>query len=351
MSESDSRINTGQITRKLKRFAKQTVSFSDTLTDRLGQFGRMTNAVLGSQPLAPAEPLTEAASNWLETRSGDEPFFLWVHYMDPHYPWIPPAKFLPDNSAGNFSRLDIGRIWHTVAHEYKKENASIDSETIDQVEQLYDAEIRRTDAAIRRLVSTLKEQNEFDDTLVSVVGDHGTELHDHGGFSHGPDALYQETVRVPLLFYGSDIDHKDRHLAALVDVPQTIVGTVDGIQKSPETFEGTDLFETERQGVSTEVVYDYDPALEANAGNDVLQARTEPPWKLIRNQQTNSVELYDLEDDPGEHEPRSGEDERRTSLESELDNHREFIRRRNRTVAEKQRIKRRIRELRERGKI
>jgi arylsulfatase A-like enzyme len=156
--------------------------------------------------------------------------------MDPHYPWIPPAKFLADGSAGNLSRLDIGRIWHTVAHEYKKENASIDSETIGQIKQLYDAEIRRTDAAISRLVSTLKEQNEFDDTLISVVGDHGTELHDHGGFSHGPDALYQETIRVPLLFHGSNIDHKDRDLAALVDVPQTIVGAVDAIQRFPETF-------------------------------------------------------------------------------------------------------------------
>jgi arylsulfatase A-like enzyme len=162
LSESQSRINTGQITRKFKRLAKRTVSFSDTLTDRLGQLGRMTNAVLGSQPLTPAEPLTEAANHWLETKPKGQPFFLWIHYMDPHYPWIPPARFLKNESASDLSRLDIGRIWHIVAHEYKKENAYIDGDTISQINQLYDAEVRRTDAAISRLVSTLKEQHEFD---------------------------------------------------------------------------------------------------------------------------------------------------------------------------------------------
>jgi arylsulfatase A-like enzyme len=350
MSENESRMNTGQITRDLKRLAKRTVSFSDILTDRLGQLGRITNAVFGSQPLTPAEPLTEAANDWLQTRSGDEPFFLWVHYMDPHYPWIPPMKFLPDDSAEDLSRLDIGRIWHTVAHEYKKENASINDETISQIKELYDAEIRRTDAAISRLISTLKQQNEFDNTLLSIVGDHGTELHDHGGFSHGPDALYQETIRVPMLFHGPEIDHEDRDIAALVDVPSTIVGAIDHVQ-APETFEGIDLLETEREGVSTEVVYDLNPALGENTKNGVLQARTEPPWKLIRNQHTNSVELYNLENDPKELELLQEEDEKQVSLESALDSHREFIRRRTRTVAEKQRIGRRIEELREAGKI
>ncbi|MFC5279719.1 sulfatase [Halorubrum rubrum] len=348
-STDDARLNPGRLTQKLKRFAKRSVSFSDVLTDRLGQLGRMTNALLDSQPLTPAEPLTEAASQWLETRSSNDPFFLWVHYMDPHYPWIPPAEFLPADA--EFTRLEIGRLWHTVAHEYKKENASIDDETVAQISQLYDAEIRRTDAAIRRLVSTLKEQDAFENTLIAIAGDHGTELHDHGGFSHGPDTLYQEVIHVPLLFHGPDVGQATRGVAALVDVPQTIVNSVSEIQASPDSFEGMDLFETKRQGVSTEVVYDYDPALGENTDNDVLQARTEPPWKLVRNQHTGSIELYDIEADPEEQQLIQGEDEKRSMLQSELDSHREFILRRNRTIAEKRRIRERIAELRQEGKI
>jgi arylsulfatase A-like enzyme len=187
--------------------------------------------------------------------------------------------------------------------------------------------------------------------LIAIVGDHGTELHDHGGFSHGPDTLYQEIIHVPLLFHGPDIGQATRGVAALVDVPQTIVNSVSEIQASPESFEGIDLFETKRQGVSTEVVYDYDPALGENTDNDVLQARTEPPWKLIRNQHTGSIELYDLEVDPEEQQPIQGEDENCPTLQSELDSHREFILRRNRTIAEKRRIRERIAELRQEGKI
>lgn len=348
-STDDMRLNPGQISQKVKRFAKRSVSFSDVLTDRLGQLGRMANALLDSQPLTPAEPLTEAVSQWLETRSSDDPFFLWVHYMDPHYPWIPPAEFLPDNA--EFTRLEIGRLWHTVAHEYKKENALIDDKTVAQISQLYDAEIRRTDAAIRRLVSTLKEQGAFENTLIAIAGDHGTELHDHGGFSHGPDTLYQEIVHVPLLFHGPNIEQATRGVAALVDVPQTIVNSVIGTQASPESFEGIDLFDTKRQGVSTEVVYDYNPVVGENTDNDVLQARTEPPWKLIRNQHTDLLELYNFEDDPEEQEPIQGEDEKRSTLQSQLDSHRDFILRRNRTVAEKKRIRERIAELKQEGKI
>jgi arylsulfatase A-like enzyme len=269
--------------------------------------------------------------------------------MDPHYPWIPPAEFLPADA--EFTRFEIGRLWHTVAHEYKKENALIDDETVAQISQLYDAEIRRTDAAIRRLVSTLKEQDALENTLIAIAGDHGTELHDHGGFSHGPDTLYQEIIHVPLLFHGPDIGQATREVAALVDVPQTIVNSVSEIQASPDSFEGLDLFETKRQGVSTEVVYDYDPALGENTDNDVLQARTEPPWKLVRNQHTGSVELYDLEADPEEQQPIQWEDEKHSTFQSELDSHRELILRRNRTIAEKRRIREHIAELRQKGEI
>lgn len=348
-STDNSRINLDQTTQKLKRLAKRSVSFSDVFIDRLGKLGRMANALIDSQPLTPAEPLTEAAIQWLETRASDDPFFLWVHYMDPHYPWIPPSEFLPADA--EFTRFEIGRLWHTVAHEYKKENASIDDETVAQISKLYDAEIRRTDAGIRRLVSTLKEQDAFENTLITIAGDHGTELHDHGGFSHGPDTLYQEIVHVPLLFHGPDVERATREVAALVDVPQTIVNSVNEIQTLPESFEGIDLFESERQGVSTEVVYDYNPALDKNTDNDVLQARTEPPWKLIRNQHTGSIKLYNLEADPKEQEPIQVEDKKRSALQSELGSHREFIRRRNRTIAEKKRIRKRIAELKQEGKI
>ncbi|KAA9398347.1 hypothetical protein Har1130_04625 [Haloarcula sp. CBA1130] len=350
VSDSE-RSGTGGLSRRLKRFAKRSVAFSETLTDTLGQVGRMANAMVGSQPLLPAEQLTDTVLNWLAAHDGDRPFFVWVHYMDPHYPWIPPEEHLSDEMDSTPSRLDIGRIWHTVAHEYKKADAEIDDHTVARIRQLYDAEVRRTDAAIGRLVSELKNRDEFEETVMSVVGDHGTELHDHGGFSHGPDTLYQEVIHVPLLLSGYGIENASGNLAALVDVPRTLIAATDGAVSTPETFEGINLLEETRTGVSTEVVYDFDPARRQNSENDLLQARTEPPWKLIRNRHTGSTELYNIEDDPSESTPLRDGGERWETLERALDSHRDSVERRNRTITEKERVREQIAELREAGEL
>jgi len=350
MGGGDSRIGIGQVTRRTKRIAKRGVAFSDFLTDKLGHCGRIANAMLESQPLKPAEPVTEAAIEWLDSLDGERPFFLWVHYMDPHYPWIPPSRYLDDAVRGDLSRVDVGSIWHTVAHEYRKDSTTIDEETLGLIEHLYDAEIRRTDAAIGRLLNAVRITEAAEETVVAVAGDHGTELADHGGFSHGPETLYDEILRVPLLFHGPGVPSEKKDVAALVDVPQTLVGLADGVTP-PDTFEGIDLLREGRSAVTSEVVYDLDPARGRNAENGLLQARTDPPWKLIRNRHTGKTELYHLDNDPAECDPVSDADEARSDMESALDVHRQEIERHNRTIQEKRRVRRRVAALQADGEI
>lgn len=349
IGNGDSRLTIGRLNRRAKQLAKRAVGFSDELTDTLGLLGRTAHVFLGAQPLKPAEPVTDAAIGWLESVD-DRPFFLWVHYMDPHYPWIPPKKHLKADDDKNISRIDISAIWHTVADQYQRSAANIDPETLSQIERLYDAEVRRTDAAIGRLLDAIEESEKGDETIVVVAGDHGTELHDHGGFSHGPRTLYDEVLRVPLVFHGPSVPREQRSLAALVDVPQTIVGLVDAI-RPPETFEGTNLFRNTRSNVVSEVVFDYEPAHGRNKDNGLLQACTAPPWKYIRNQERGQEELYDLAADPKEDSPVTNESDTVEALSAVLDDHREVVERRNRTMAEKLRVRRRVAELRSAGEI
>lgn len=336
--------------RRLKRIAKRAVSGSDLLTDKLGKAGRVTSAFLGKQPLEPAESVTDAVLDWLETRQ-DEPFFCWVHYMDPHYPWIPPAAHLDADLRDDLSRIDVGAIWHTVAHEYRNPDATVDDATLETIRQLYDAEVRRTDAAIGRLLDGLREMERFSDTLVTVAGDHGTELYDHGGFSHGPRTLYDEVIRVPLVFAGPDVPAGREDLAGLVDVPPTMLGRTDPIDHTPDSYEGIDLFASERERVSSEVVYDVDPVRGENADNGLLQAQTEPPWKLVCNRETGEEWLYNLDRDPAEQSPVADEAAVRDRLLGALDDHRTERERRTRTVREKARIRRRVRALKTTGRI
>ena len=345
MGSDEEGMTLGQVTRTAKQLAKRTVGFSEFFTDVLGRFARVVNAVAGMQPLEPAESVTDSAIEWLRSVESDKPVFLWVHYMDPHYPWVPPAEYLEDGVSEDISRVGVGSIWHTVATQYHDEMADVDTETLTRIERLYEAEVRRTDAAIGRLLDAVRNDGVSGETIVAVAGDHGTELADHGGFSHGPRTLYDEILRVPLLFHGPSVNKARHDLGALVDVPPTIAGLVDSISV-PNSYEGIDLCEQDRAEVTTEVVYDFDPSQNRNASNGLLQARTDPPWKLIRNQHTGTSELYHLGDDPKEQSPATEEPEIRKRLAAALDDHRTSIERQNRTIAEKQRIRRCVSELR-----
>lgn len=106
---------------------------------------------------------TDAAIRWLARRDRKRPFFCWVHYFDPHYPYTPPSPF-----AGRFR----GRP--------------------------YDGEIAYMDAQIGRLLQALITDGTRDNTLIIVVGDHGEGLGDHDETSHA-QLIYDSTMRVPLL--------------------------------------------------------------------------------------------------------------------------------------------------------
>lgn len=352
MDDSNGLPYSGDLVRRAKQMAKRSVAFSDTLTDTLGQLGRVVSAIADSQPLMQAEIVTAAANDWLESRTQNRPFFLWIHYMDPHYPWVPPKEYLRAREGETLSRIDIGRLWHTVAYQYQRENPTVDDQLIRQVDQLYDAELRRMDASINHLLDTLHSTIDDDEVLIALAGDHGTELNDHGGFSHGPRKLYQEVIRVPLLFSGPTVPNATRNIGALVDIPQTIVQHSCAVDSPVEAFEGLHLLEEERENVPTEVVFDVDHVRQQNTKNALLRSYMSPPWKLIRNEQTGDVELYNIDNDPNETTNRAPErPDLVAKLTEQLDSHRKTIERRNRTVAEKQRIRRVIADLRTAGKI
>jgi arylsulfatase A-like enzyme len=109
----------------------------------------------------PASEITDAGLAWLE-RHGDEPFFLWLHYMDPHSPYEPPPEY----------RIP-GR-------------------------QAYDGEVAYVDAEIGRLLAGYRARFPDARTLIVVVADHGESLGEHGIQGH-VYALYEQAIRVPLI--------------------------------------------------------------------------------------------------------------------------------------------------------
>jgi arylsulfatase A-like enzyme/Tfp pilus assembly protein PilF len=135
-----------------------------------------------------AEEVVNRALAWLSKRPPG-PFFLWVHLYDPHDPYSPPEP-------------------------YKSRYAA----------EPYDGEIAYTDAAVAKLITSLRTQRLFDGALIAVMADHGEAFGEHGENHHGI-FLYDETIRVPLLFKlpGQRSARKVETRVGLVDVAPTIL--------------------------------------------------------------------------------------------------------------------------------
>jgi arylsulfatase A-like enzyme len=327
---------------------------SEFLKDKAGFAARTAFALLDHQPLEDAETLTEAALEWLETRQDDRPFFLWLHYMDPHYPWVPRDQDMRRFSDSTVSKLDIARLWHKVSHLNKAENGvgGVSSDELTRITDLYDAEVRRTDAALGRVLDALRTRGALDDTVVSVVGDHGTELQDHGGFSHGPRKLYDEIVRVPLVFAGPNVpDRSVTDLSSLLDVAPTLLDAA-GVEDVPESFAGRSVFEGGRESAVTEVVYDFEPVSGDNQDNGLLRSCIDWPWKLIVNDHRGTRELYDLASDPGEQTDVSGANpDVVDDLVEILERNRADVERQNNTIRERAHVRSTVAELKHGGSI
>lgn len=139
-------------------------------------------------------PMTDRLLKWLDERPGEQPFFLYVHTLDPHLPYAPPADLAARWSSDKerFVNEDchaLGRLWLNGQAAQAEKMAG-------QMTALYDAEIASNDRALGRLIEKLKSLGEYDQTLILVISDHGEELFDRKSYGH-LHSLYQELIRIP----------------------------------------------------------------------------------------------------------------------------------------------------------
>jgi arylsulfatase A-like enzyme/Tfp pilus assembly protein PilF len=222
-----------------------------------------------SQPLkgANAERRAEATfarfERWLAGR-GEGRFFAWVHYYDPHLPYDPPSPFR-EQAPG----------------------------------RPYDGEIAYMDRYVGAVRDALVERGLFDETLIVVAGDHGEGLGDKVERGHGI-FLYEETVRVPLVFHDRKAFPRPlvvESAVRLVDVAPTILEIL-GLEREAAGMQGRSLVSWIR-GRSKE---DLDALVETfypreNFGWSELVGWISQGWKII---QSPRPELFDLRADPAE---------------------------------------------------
>lgn len=213
-------------------------------------------------PERTGDQATQLACQWL-TEHQKGPFFLFLHYYDPHDPYEPPEPF--DSQFPN---------------------------------DPYVGEIAFTDHCIGRVIERLKSLDLYDSTLLIVTSDHGESMGEHGELTHA-FFIYQSVIHVPLIvkparqIAGCRVDQ----VVGLVDIAPTILNHFD----LPLTRDlvGIDLLSF----LAPEPTTSYDRYLYSESllpiqyqANPLLAVTTDR-WKYI---DTTRPELYDLRADPSE---------------------------------------------------
>jgi arylsulfatase A-like enzyme/Flp pilus assembly protein TadD len=203
-----------------------------------------------------ADVVTDRAIAWIEQQE-ERPFFSWLHFYDPHWPYEPPSPF---------------------AEAY--------------ADAPYSGELAFVDLQIGRLIQHLKKQGVYDRTLIIITADHGEAFGAHGEETHGYFA-YRSTTHVPLIFsrpFTFEPGTRFNHDVASIDIMPTLLELL-GSQPS-EDIDGVSLFSTAERQLYAEAMIPYENMYCS-------------PVHALRNQThsyylSGEEELYDLRNDPDE---------------------------------------------------
>ncbi len=247
--------------------------------------------------------LVRRAEAFLETM-GAAPFFLFLHFFDVHYDYVPPEAY--------WRRFDPGYDGEVTARDFGASRAihrDMAARDLDHVVALYDGEILFTDTHIGQLLAALDRLGLAARTLVVLTADHGEEFFEHGEKGHRNN-LYDETLLVPLIMRlpgilpaGRRVDTQVRQIDIMptmldllgLPVPADVMGTsVAAAAAGRERVDGA-------------------PAIarlvrHTRGKRERLTAARLGSAKIVRAEADGEerLELYDLERDPGERAPLSG---------------------------------------------
>ncbi|MGA1876051.1 MAG: sulfatase-like hydrolase/transferase, partial [bacterium] len=219
-----------------------------------------------------AEEVTRSALQWLESNH-DSPFFLWVHYFDPHAMYLPPSPF---------------------KEEYKG--------------HLYDGEIAYTDSCLGPLLDGLKKLGVSDKTVIILTSDHGEGLGEHGESTHAV-FLYDSTLHIPLILKIppgviprlQNMKPEITSMVSLLDIFPTIM---DLFSLRPDQIDlnqwpGKSLIpliegscQIHQEEIFCETLYP-----ELNFGWSRVEGIRTHDWKYVKSPRS---ELYHLSEDPNE---------------------------------------------------
>ena len=228
--------------------------------------------------------------------TSSEPYFLYVHYIDPHKPYHERSPW-----------------YEKLGPESQTEGEDLETTASPRGRAKYDSEIGYVDSYIRDLFLEFGWQ---ENTLLIVTSDHGEQFYEHGHLGHGW-SLYDEVMRIPLLVYDSTGRIGPGRVAEPVGIIDILPSLMDylGI-RTPSVAQGKSFLplllgkreESDAHRYFSGYLERYFfrnmhrrqmKGIEKDHDVQVIRSATRGPWKLIVDNRA-SVELYNTDDDPGE---------------------------------------------------
>jgi arylsulfatase A-like enzyme len=198
-----------------------------------------------------ATQVVDDALTLMADRPIGQPFFLHVHFLDPHMPYNPPEAYLAELATLDDPGYDLSTKEGTL-EAWKQWDRLLPQEQ-DVVQQhlevRYDGEIAYADAELARLVRELRDDGVWEDTLFVFFADHGEEFWEHLNFNHGYTAYEEVTRSVAFLAWPDNLEparvasptvHEDLVPTLLSifrqPVPDELTGIVAGQEERPAAF-------------------------------------------------------------------------------------------------------------------
>lgn len=247
--------------------------------------------------------VNDSVGEWLV--KAEQPYFLYVHYLDPHALYDPPANFPrrysnPYSGDKEFVRKGDPRPIEKMIYD-EGPDIGLTQGDLAHLRDLYAEEVAYTDAAFGALIQMFASLRHLKNSIVVLAADHGEDFLEQGDVHHC-HSLYQTSIHTPLMIRlpGAAATGRFSHAVQNLDVVPTLLDYL-GVELGQYELAGRSLrplIEGRVPSISQPVSYAY-------ASQGVLRSVRDDRFKLIFDSEAERARLYDLESDPDEREDSS----------------------------------------------
>ena len=233
----------------------------------------------------------------------DKPFFLFLNFLEPHLPYLPPAPY-DEMFMETASKADRYKVNQNIA-KFISGDAKMSSHDFEILKALYDGELCYLDKKIDDILKLFRDSDLMDNSVFIVTSDHGENIGEHGLMGHQL-CVYDTLLAVPLIIYGPKYisgRFRQKRCVMLKDIYYTISALASGLPNDRsilnDRYHQLLIAEYEQPVMTLGSIKRRYPHIDLSRFNTELRALYDGSYKLIQSR-IGETELYNLDDDPRE---------------------------------------------------